>query len=313
MSEQDIKDRIDFLREVIDRENHRYYVLNDPEIDDREYDRLISELKKLEEEHPEIYDPSSPTLRVGSDITAGFEQRRHRYPMLSLSNTYGTDELLEFDARCRRESGEEPRYVCELKFDGTAISLTYESGILTQALTRGDGTVGDDVTANIRTIRTVPLTLRPGDWPDHFEIRGEVLMPYASFDKINREREEAGETPFANPRNAAAGTLKQQSSAVVARRGLLCVLYQLAGDALPFATHTEAIEAARRWGFPVSDASRLCGSAAEIDAYIAHWDEARHALPFPTDGVVVKVNDFALRRRLGFTAKAPKWAVAYKF
>ncbi len=218
MSKQDIKERIDLLREIIDRENHRYYVLNDPEIDDREYDRLISELKKLEDENPEFYDPSSPTLRVGSDITAGFEQRRHRYPMLSLSNTYGTDELFEFDARCRRESGEEPQYVCELKFDGTAISLTYENGVLTQALTRGDGTVGDDVTANVRTVRSVPLRLHGEGYPPFFEIRGEIIMPHASFERLNREREEAGEQPFANPRNAAAGTLKQQSSQVVADR-----------------------------------------------------------------------------------------------
>lgn len=308
-----VRERIERLRRDLERHNRKYYVENAPEISDFEFDRLLRELQELEAAHPEYDDPNSPTRRVGSDLTAEFRTVSHRFPMLSLGNTYSLDELHDFIGRIERETEAAAEYVCELKFDGTAISLTYENGRLLRAVTRGDGQQGDDVTANVRTIRNVPLRLEGDDLPPYFEIRGEVLMPYASFDKINREREEAGETPFANPRNAAAGTLKQQSSAVVARRGLMCVLYQLAGDALPFATHTEAIEAARRWGFPVSDASRLCGSAAEIDAYIAHWDEARHALPFPTDGVVVKVNDFALRRRLGFTAKAPKWAVAYKF
>lgn len=251
-------------------------------------------------------------MRVGSDITAEFETVRHRYPMLSLGNTYSLDELHEFLARIGREEGQ-VEYVCELKFDGTAISLTYEKGRLVRAVTRGDGVAGDDVTANIRTVRSVPLKLRGSGWPSHFEIRGEVLMPYTSFDKINAEREAAGETLFANPRNAAAGTLKQQSSAVVARRGLDCTLYQLAGDDLPFATHWESLQKAREWGFKVSEHMRICRSEAEIDAFIAYWDAARRELPFPTDGVVIKVNDFAVRRRIGFTAKAPRWAVAYKF
>ena len=237
---------------------------------------------------------------------------RHRYPMLSLGNTYSLDELHEFLGRIEREAGATD-YVCELKFDGTAISLTYEHGRLVQALTRGDGVEGDDVTANVRTVRSVPLRLRGEGWPELFEIRGEVLMPYASFDRLNAEREANGEQLFANPRNAAAGTLKQQQSAVVARRGLDCTLYQLTGDNLPFATHWESLEKAREWGFKVSGEARICRSVAEIDAFIAHWDEARRQLPFPTDGVVVKVNDFAVRRQLGFTAKAPKWAVAYKF
>ena len=218
----------------------------------------------------------------------------------------------EFLGRIEREAGATD-YVCELKFDGTAISLTYEHGRLVQALTRGDGVEGDDVTANVRTVRSVPLRLRGEGWPELFEIRGEVLMPYASFDRLNAEREANGEQLFANPRNAAAGTLKQQQSAVVARRGLDCTLYQLTGDDLPFATHWESLEKAREWGFKVSGEARICRSVAEIDAFIAHWDEARRQLPFPTDGVVVKVNDFAVRRQLGFTAKAPKWAVAYKF
>ena len=232
--------------------------------------------------------------------------------MLSLGNTYSLDELHEFIARIEREAGE-TELVAELKFDGTAISLTYEHGLLVQALTRGDGTRGDDVTANVRTIRSVPLRLRGDDWPELFEIRGEILLPYASFDRLNAEREQNGEPPFANPRNAAAGTLKQQASAVVARRGLDCTLYQLAGENLPFETHWESLVKAREWGFKISDAMRICRGAGEVDDYIRFWDQARKGLPFATDGVVIKVNSFAVRRSLGFTSKAPKWAVAYKF
>lgn len=307
-----IRERIEELRRQLDYHNHRYYVENAPEISDFEFDTLMHELQRLEAEHPEYADPTSPTMRVGSDLCAEFRTVRHRYPMLSLGNTYSTDELHEFIERIEREVGPTD-YVCELKFDGTAISLTYEHGRLTQAVTRGDGVAGDDVTANVRTIRSVPLRLRGEGWPELFEIRGEILMPYASFDRLNAEREANGEPLFANPRNAAAGTLKQQASSVVARRGLDCTLYQLAGDQLPFTSHWESLRKAREWGFKVSEHMRICRNAAEIDAFIAHWDEARRSLPFPTDGVVIKVNDFALRRQLGFTAKAPKWAVAYKF
>ena len=307
-----IRERIEELRRRLEYHNHKYYVENAPEITDFEFDSLMRELQALEAAHPEWADPNSPTVRVGSDITSEFRTLPHRYPMLSLGNTYSIDELHEFIGRVEREAGP-TEFVCELKFDGTAISLTYERGRLVQALTRGDGVRGDDVTANVRTIRSVPLTLRGGDWPGLFEIRGEVLMPYASFDKINAEREAAGEALFANPRNAAAGTLKQQSSAVVARRGLDCTLYQLSGDDLPFATHWASLSKAREWGFKVSEHARICRTAAQIDDFIAHWDEARRHLPFPTDGVVVKVNDFAVRRQLGMTAKAPRWAVAYKF
>ena len=307
-----IRQRIEELRRQLDYHNHKYYVENAPEISDFDFDAMMRELQELEREHPEYADPASPTLRVGSDLGAEFRTVRHRYPMLSLGNTYSLDELHEFLGRIEREAGATD-YVCELKFDGTAISLTYEHGRLVQALTRGDGVEGDDVTANVRTVRSVPLLLRGEGWPELFEIRGEVLMPYASFDRLNAEREANGEQLFANPRNAAAGTLKQQQSAVVARRGLDCTLYQLTGDNLPFATHWESLEKAREWGFKVSGEARICRSVAEIDAFIAHWDEARRQLPFPTDGVVVKVNDFAVRRQLGFTAKAPKWAVAYKF
>ena len=307
-----VRERIEELRRQLELHNFKYYVENAPEISDFEFDAMMRELQELERAHPEFADPNSPSVRVGSDLTAEFQTVRHRYPMLSLGNTYSLDELHEFIARIERETGPTD-YVCELKFDGTAISLTYEHGRLVRAVTRGDGVQGDDVTANVRTVRTVPLRLRGEGWPDHFEIRGEILMPYASFDRLNAEREANGEQLFANPRNAAAGTLKQQSSAVVARRGLDCTLYQLAGDELPFTTHWESLEKAREWGFKVSDAARICRSAAEIDAFIEHWDTARRELPFPTDGVVIKVNDFAVRRQLGFTAKAPKWAVAYKF
>ncbi len=307
-----VRRRIEELRRQLEFHNHKYYVENAPEISDFDFDRMMRELQELEAAHPEFADPDSPTARVGSDISAEFATVKHRYPMLSLSNTYSLDELHEFLERIERECGP-AEYVCELKFDGTAISLTYENGRLLRAVTRGDGVQGDDVTANIRTVRSVPLRLRGSDWPAFFEIRGEVLMPYASFDKINAEREAAGEPLFANPRNAAAGTLKQQQSAVVARRGLDCTLYQLSGDGLPFETHWQSLQKAREWGFKVSDCGRICRSAAEVDAFIAHWDEARRKLPFPTDGVVIKVNSFAERRKIGFTAKAPKWAVAYKF
>ncbi len=307
-----VRERIEELRRQLELHNYKYYVENAPEISDFEFDTLMRELQDLERAHPEYADPNSPSVRVGSDLCAEFTTVRHRFPMLSLGNTYSLDELHEFLARIEREAGPTD-YVCELKFDGTAISLTYEHGRLLRAVTRGDGTQGDDVTANVRTVRSVPLRLRGEGWPDYFEIRGEILMPYASFDRLNAEREANGEPLFANPRNAAAGTLKQQASAVVARRGLDCTLYQLAGDDLPFETHWESLQRAREWGFKVSREARICHNVAEIDAFINHWDEARRQLPFPTDGVVIKVNDFAVRRRLGFTAKAPKWAVAYKF
>ena len=231
-----IRDRIEELRRQLEYHNRKYYVDNAPEISDFEFDALMRELQELERAHPEYADPNSPTARIGSDLTAEFASVAHRFPMLSLGNTYSLDELHEFIGRIEKEVGR-TEFVCELKFDGTAISLTYEHGRLLRAVTRGDGTAGDDVTANVRTIRTVPLRLAGDDWPDYFEIRGEILMPYASFDRLNAEREAAGETLFANPRNAAAGTLKQQSSAVVARRGLDCTLYQLAGDELPYDSH----------------------------------------------------------------------------
>lgn len=307
-----ISERIETLRKQLEYHNHRYYVDNAPEISDFEFDALMRELQELEKAHPEFADPNSPSVRVGSDLSSEFQTVKHRFPMLSLGNTYSLDELHEFIDRIEREAGP-TEYVCELKFDGTAISLTYEHGRLLRAVTRGDGTQGDDVTANVRTIRSVPLRLQGDGWPDYFEIRGEILMPYASFDRLNAERETAGDALFANPRNAAAGTLKQQSSAVVARRGLDSSLYQLAGESLPFSSHWESLEKARQWGFKISEHIRICHDIEEIDAFIHYWDTARRELPFPTDGAVIKVNDFNVRRRLGFTAKAPKWAVAYKF
>ena len=300
------------LGEELDYHSHKYYVENSPEISDFEFDALLRELQELEERYPEYADPNSPTKRVGSDLTSAFESVEHRFAMQSLSNTYSSEELGEWVDRIVREIGE-VEFVCELKFDGTAISLTYENGALSRAVTRGDGQRGDDVTNNVRTIRTVPLHLRGEDYPALFEIRGEIIMPYASFDRLNREREAQGEPLLANPRNAAAGTLKQQSSQIVARRGLDCTLYQLAGDNLPFATHVENLEAARRWGFKISDHTSICRSREEIERFIAYWDRERKNLPYATDGVVIKVNSYAHQRQLGSTAKAPRWAVAYKF
>lgn len=312
MSLVDDKLRMSELIELLDYHNHKYYVENSPEISDFEFDALLRELQDLEERYPELVDPNSPTKRVGSDLTSAFESVEHRFAMQSLSNTYSSEELGEWIDRIVREIGE-VEFVCELKFDGTAISLTYENGALSRAVTRGDGQRGDDVTNNVRTIGSVPLRLRGDDYPAMFEIRGEIIMPYASFDKLNREREAAGEPLLANPRNAAAGTLKQQSSQVVARRGLDCTLYQLAGDNLPFATHAQNLEAARRWGFKVSEHTAICRSREEIERFIAYWDTERKNLPYATDGVVIKVNSYAHQRQLGSTAKAPRWAVAYKF
>ena len=307
-----IREEIEGLRRELSYHNHKYYVENSPEISDFDFDKMMRRLADLEAAHPEFYDPLSPSVRVGSDRTAEFTSVSHRYPMLSLSNTYSVEELQQFIERIEGEYGP-TEFVCELKFDGTAISLTYEKGRLVRAVTRGDGTTGDDVTTNVKTIRSIPLVLSGSGYPDLFEIRGEIFMPYASFDRLNAEREAAGEQLFANPRNAAAGTLKQQQSAVVAKRGLDCILYQMAGDNLPFANHIENLNAARSWGFKISEYMSLCKGASEVVDYINHWDEARKSLPYPTDGVVIKVNDFQQRRTLGFTAKSPRWAVAYKF
>ena len=317
-----MEQRIRRLREELARHNHKYYVENSPGISDAEFDRMMRELSDLEAAHPEFDDPSSPTRRVGSDLDGGFTTVAHRWPMLSLANTYSMEEVGEFCERVFKEVGSEVEYVCELKFDGTAISLSYEGGALVRAATRGDGEKGDDVTENVRTIHSIPLKLHelpansPSEfrrWPERFEIRGEILMPFAAFERLNAGRKEAGEAPFANPRNAAAGSLKLQSPATVARRGLDSFLYGVVGDDMPFATHAESLEAARRWGFRVSDRMKICRSLEEIRQYIAETDALRGSLPYATDGVVIKVNSYALQRRLGATAKSPRWAVAYKF
>ena len=310
----DAAKQIENLRKELNRHNYNYYVLNAPEISDRDFDMMMKELEKLEHEHPELDDPYSPTHRVGSDINKAFEQHVHQRPMLSLGNTYSIAEVDDFLHRTRESlMGEEFSIVGEMKFDGTSISLTYRDGRLVRAVTRGDGERGDIVTDNVMTIKSVPLQLNGSGWPQEFEIRGEIVLPWKAFDRLNAEREFNEEPLFANPRNAAAGTLKQLSSAVVARRGLDCTLYQLAGDDLPYDSHWENLQKAREWGFKISNEMRICRSIAQVDEFIAHWDEARSRLPFPTDGVVVKVNRYADRRALGSTAKAPRWAVAYKF
>ena len=309
--EQDIL-RMRELEQVLEHHSYKYYIENNPEISDKEFDELLAELQRLEAAHPEEADPNSPTKRVGSDLTSEFESVEHRYAMMSLSNTYSAEELGEWIDRIVREIGQ-VEFVAELKFDGTAISLTYENGALLRAVTRGDGKRGDDVTNNVRTIGSVPLKLRGEGYPSLFEIRGEIIMPYASFDRLNSEREAAGEPLLANPRNAAAGTLKQQSSQVVARRGLDCTLYQLAGDNLPFTTHAESLAKAKEWGFNISDHRAICRTREEIEAFINYWDTERKSLPYATDGIVIKVNGYAEQRSLGATAKSPRWAVAYKF
>lgn len=300
------------LEERLNHYNYKYYVESISEISDFEFDALLRELQELEVQYPDDADINSPTKRVGSDLVSEFNSVEHRYAMQSLANTYSAEELGEWIERIEREIGE-VEFVCELKFDGTAISLSYENGALVRATTRGDGRRGDDVTSNVRTIGSVPLRLHGEGYPSHFEIRGEVFMPYASFERLNSEREAAGEQLMANPRNAASGSLKLQSSQEVARRGLDCTLYQLAGDDLPFATHEESLAAARSWGFKVSEHTAICRSREEIEKFIARWDVERKALPYATDGVVIKVNSYAQRRMLGSTAKAPRWAVAYKF
>ncbi len=303
---------IEQLRQRLNNLNYKYYVEASPEVSDYEYDAMLRELAELEAKHPEFFDPNSPTQRVGSDLANTFNSVAHKYPMLSLSNTYSLEELSAFVERIEREEGA-VEFVCELKFDGTAISIIYENGRLVRAVTRGDGTRGDDVTANIRTIRSVPLVLQGENIPPYLEMRGEVIMPHASFQRLNAEREEAGEQPFANPRNAAAGTIKLQSSAEVARRGLDCFLYYMVGEGLPHQNHWDNLQEARRWGLKISDRMVKCASWQEISDFITRTDTERSALPYDTDGAVIKVNDYATQRRLGSTAKAPRWAVAYKF
>ena len=306
------KERIEELREKLNEYNRLYYVENTPAVSDRQFDEMLRELQELEQRYPEYYDVNSPTQRVGSDMTNRFEAVRHRYPMMSLANTYSLEELREFYDRVTKETGD-TEFACELKFDGTAISLTYEEGRLVRAVTRGDGTMGDDVTANVKTIRSVPLKLMGDRYPTTFEIRGEILLPWAEFDRLNKEREEQEEPLFANPRNAASGTLKQQNPAVVAARKLDAYFYYLLGEELPAETHFDNLEAARSWGFKIPNVIRVCNSLEDIYDYIAYWDVERKNLPVATDGIVLKVNSLRQQRNLGFTAKSPRWAIAYKF
>ncbi len=309
-----VKEEIDALRAELDTHNYNYYVLNAPTIGDREFDKMMRRLQDLEAAHPEYFDPASPSQRVGSDLTDDFVQVLHARPMLSLANTYSRSEVEDFYRRVEQGLGGEPFEICcELKFDGLSISLIYEEGRLVRAVTRGDGVRGDDVTANVRTIRSIPLTLRGEGWPDDFEIRGEVLMPWESFERLNAEREQNEEPLFANPRNAASGTLKLQNSREVARRRLDAYLYYLLADPLPSDGHYENLQTARTWGFKVSGDMRLCRSLDEVMAFISHWDTARKNLPVATDGVVLKVNSVRQQERLGYTAKVPRWAIAYKF
>ena len=324
--------RINELRDILDDASRRYYVENMPTMSDYEFDMLLKELEALEAEYPELVTPDSPTQKVGSDLAEAkpskrkgteprkeFEQYPHRYPMLSLGNTYDISEVQAFADRAAKgipaeETEQVPfSFSCELKFDGTAICLTYQKGKLTRALTRGDGTIGDDVTENVKHISNIPQTLQGTDWPEEFEIRGEIYMPWAAFDRLNLEREKDEEQPFANPRNAASGSLKLIDSSMVANRGLECTLYHMLGEDLPYSTHDEALTKAAEWGLPVSDLRKVCKSIEEIEEFINYWDTERKTLPFATDGIVIKVNQMQYQEELGYTAKFPRWAVAYKF
>ncbi|MCM1518250.1 MAG: NAD-dependent DNA ligase LigA [Pseudoflavonifractor sp.] len=309
-----IKDRIERLRDDINRHNYNYYVLSEPEISDYDFDMMMKELEALEKEYPRFDDPYSPTHRVGSDINKSFTQVRHIHPMLSLGNTYTVDEVDEWARRVRDGLMGEPfKIVGELKYDGTSISLIYEDGRLVRAVTRGDGERGDDVTANVMTIKSIPLVLKGSGWPAQFEMRGEILLPWMAFDRLNAEREFNEEPLFANPRNAASGTLKMQNSAEVARRGLDAYLYYMIGDNLPFDNHYDNMMAAREWGFKVAPHITLLDSLDDIDSFIAKWDVERRNLPVATDGLVFKVNNLRQQLNLGYTAKSPRWAIAYKF
>lgn len=310
----DERQRILQLRKELHEHNYKYYVLNQPEISDQEFDFMMKELQELEARHEDMFDPNSPTQRVGSDINQEFTQVTHKYPMLSLANTYSQEEVADFYNSVKKGLNDEDFEICcELKYDGLSISLTYEDGKLVRGVTRGDGVHGDDVTANVKTIRSIPLVLKDGDWPKEFEIRGEILMPWNVFERLNQEREAAEEPLFANPRNAASGTLKSQNSALVASRNLDAYLYYLLGDELPGDGHYENLEKAREWGFKISEGMRKVKTLQEIYDFIDYWDAERKNLPVATDGIVLKVNSLRQQRALGYTAKNPRWAIAYKF
>ncbi|HSH18945.1 MAG TPA: NAD-dependent DNA ligase LigA, partial [Draconibacterium sp.] len=313
MNREEAFQKINALRKELEEHNYKYYVLAQPVISDYDFDMKLKELEKLEAEFPEFDDPNSPTQRVGNDLSSDFEQVEHKYAMLSLSNAYSEEEITDFDTRIKKIINTEYEYVCELKFDGSSISLTYENGKLLRAVTRGDGIKGDDVTNNVRTIKSIPLQLRGNDFPHEFEIRGEIVMPFDVFNELNAELELAGEQILANPRNTAAGTLKMKNSKVVASRKLDAYFYYLLGKDLPFDGHFQSLQKAKEWGFKISDATKLCKNLDEVFEFIKKWDVERQHLPVATDGVVLKVNSKNLQDNLGFTAKSPRWAIAYKF
>ena len=313
MHQEEARKKIQKLREELERHNYQYYVLAQPIISDFAYDALMNELIELEAAFPELKDEHSPSQRVGSDINKEFKQVPHRYPMYSLDNTYSPEEVTDFENRIKKELSGTIEYVCELKYDGVAIALTYRDGQLEQAITRGDGIQGDDVTDNVKTIRSIPLRLKGNDYPKIFVIRGEILFSHQAFEQINEAKRKKGEAPFANPRNAASGTLKLQKSAMVAKRPLDCFLYALAGENLPFRYHYENLIKAQEWGFKISSHLKKCRGINEIFAYINYWDKKREDLPYDIDGVVIKVNSFDQQEELGYTAKSPRWAIACKF
>lgn len=313
MNKKEAKTRIDKLREEIGRHNNNYYVLAKSEISDFEYDIMLNDLIQLEKMFPELSDDSSPSLRVGSDINVEFQQVAHKYPMLSLGNSYSENELIDFDNRIKKSIPQGVSYVCELKYDGTSISLVYENGRLKRAITRGDGEKGDDVTANVRTIKSIPLELKEGDLPAEFEIRGEIYYSHKTFEKLNKQREDGGDQVFANPRNAAAGSLKLQNSAEVAKRGLDCFLYYLLGEKLPANSHFQNLAIAKKWGFVIPEHIKICSDINEVISFIKFWNTERKNLDFDIDGIVIKVDSLEQQKILGFTAKSPRWAIAYKF
>nr|WP_294898310.1 NAD-dependent DNA ligase LigA [uncultured Pedobacter sp.] len=313
MSANDIKAQIDSLVKELKQHNYNYYVLAMPTISDYDFDQKLKELEALEKANPQFLNPDSPTQKVGGEITKNFKTVVHKWPMMSLGNTYNEQDLLDFDQRIKKAIGENFEYVCELKFDGLSMSLTYENGKLSRAVTRGDGTKGDEVTANIKTIRTIPTTVHGDKMPAEFDIRGEVFMHHAAFEKLNQERVENGEPAFANPRNFASGTVKMQDSAEVAKRPLDCFLYFFYSDNNPFKTHWESLQAVKSWGFKISEESKLCNNIQEVLAFIQTWEQKRFKLSYDIDGIVLKVNSYAQQQELGFTAKSPRWAISYKY
>jgi len=308
-----IEQNIQELREKLAHHNHLYYVESNPQLSDYDYDMMMKELQVLENQHPEYFDPNSPTQRVGSDINKEFEQVQHKYDMLSLSNTYNEGELRDFDQRVKKLISEDPIYVCELKFDGTAIGITYENGVFKQAVTRGDGAFGDDVSNNVRTIKSIPLKLKGNDFPEEFEIRGEIFMAKKVFAELNEQRVSVGEAAYINPRNTASGSLKLQNSAEVSKRRLDCYLYYMLGENLPEDSHTENLKNAKKWGFKISEHGKIAKNIDEVLEYIKYWEKQREQLPYDIDGIVIKVDSLSKQKQLGFTAKSPRWAISYKF